>query len=67
MLKPILDFFRGSKEASVAETLGSGEDVPLDVQTLVQGGLTELKRISAVLEKNGIDSQIIVPPSGCNS
>ncbi len=76
MIRPILDWFRGRKgdgaallEASTHgnATTAASPSTEFETQVLVQGGLVDLKRVTQILEQQSIDSQIVVPPSGCNT
>lgn len=69
MIRPILDWFRGRKDDGPLPTDAAvvGPEGSFDTQVLVQGGLADLKRVTKLLEQQSIDSQIIVPPSGCNT
>lgn len=52
------------KDETVTEQPGS--DGP-PVQVLMEGGLADLKRISKHLSSVGVESQIVMPPGGCNT
>ncbi len=52
------------KDETVTEQPGS--DAP-PVQVLMEGGLADLKKISKHLSSVGVESQIVMPPGGCNT
>ena len=69
MIGSILDWFRGRNGDYAAEKSEdtTSPEAGFDTQVLVQGGLADLKRITRLLQAQSVDSQIIVPPSGCNT